>query len=225
MLAKFENGYYLEVYEEIDKEDINESIYSYHVYDEEFDMVDRGWTEYRSMDMYYPMNLIDYILEYCEPDELDGQKGKYEILDIETMEEHEKYFKDFFSVEYGEHPNGEWALERQGTDHDDIRYYKSKEAAKMVMMKETEEYEDYENQDINDEYCEISDEEFYQSWAIYKREHFDNKKDELLYEIEMEIGRADTGITQYVYELQDTSVARDHLEKITRLINELKEVI
>lgn len=209
MLAKFENGYYLEV-----GNDIENDTYLYIVFNDEFDIEDTGWTEYRSIELYYPMTLIDYILQYCEPSDV---KGKYEILEYETMKE--------FLVSLEEDLDGEWILERQGTDHDDIRYYKSKEAAKMVMMKETEEYEDYENQDINDEYCEISDEEFYQSWAIYKREHFDNKKDELLYEIEMEIGRADTGITQYVYELQDTSVARDHLEKITRLINELKEVI
>ena len=82
MLAKFENGYYLEV-----ENDIENDIYYYTVFNEEFISEDNGWTEYRSIELYYPMTLIDYILQYCEPSDV---KGKYEILDVETMEEYLK---------------------------------------------------------------------------------------------------------------------------------------
>lgn len=214
MLAKFENGYYLEIFEEIDKEDVNESIYSYCVYDEDLDYVNNGWTKYRDIELYYPMNLIDYILEYCEPNDVTG---KYEILEYKTMEA--------FLMSLKEDYNGKWVLERQGTDFDDISYYKSEKAARFNMMKEIRDYEDYENQDINDTYCEITDEEFYQNWTIYKRKRFKNRKDELFYEIEKEIERTYNGISQYACELQDTSVASSHLDKIMELIIELKEVI
>ena len=166
MLAKFENGYFLEVVHSGNE-------YDYEIYDNELDSVDGGYTEYRSMDMYYPKNLIDYILEFCEPYDLKGQKGKYEILEQETMEEYEKFIKDFLA----EDPDGKWILERQGTNKEDIRCYKTKEAAKFVMMKEVEEYRDCKNKDINyinELYCEVTGEEFFQSWSFYKKEYFNN---------------------------------------------------
>lgn len=208
MLAKFENGYYLEV---VHNKNTNE--YNYEIYDDELDYVDDGWTEYRDIEMYYPMNLIDYILKFCKPDDVEG---KYEILSYETMNELLESLK--------EDPDGEWILERQGTDNDDIRYYKTKEAARTIMLKEIEEY-DVEYESFSDTYFEFGYEEFFQSWNLYKKGQFINKKDELLDEIEMELSRADIGISQYAYELLDTDVARNHLEKIKKLINELKEVI
>ena len=45
--------------------------------DEFGNCVDNGYTEYRSIDMYYPMNESDYILKYCEP---EGCEGKYDII-------------------------------------------------------------------------------------------------------------------------------------------------
>ena len=75
MLAKFACGYFLEV---IISQDGTE--YLYYVYDEDRDMIDSGWTEYRDIELYYPKNLIDYILEFCEPDDVSGT---YEL--VETM--------------------------------------------------------------------------------------------------------------------------------------------
>ena len=120
MLARFENGYFLEV--GIDEE---ENEYGYSVYDENGDEVDSGHTEYRDLSMYYPMNLIDYILEYCEPYDTNG---KYLLLEQESMYD--------YLEKYGEDPNGEWILERQGTDYDDVRYFKTEEAAQYKMNRE-----------------------------------------------------------------------------------------
>lgn len=87
MLAKFDNEVLLEV---IVGKDINGfHVYNYTVFDLD-GILDYGWTEYRSMEMYYPMNEIDYILEFCEPDYV---KGKYELLKYETIEEYEKYLE------------------------------------------------------------------------------------------------------------------------------------
>lgn len=81
MLARFENGYFLEVV--VEKDTFGFHQYVYRVLDVDGDTLDDGWTEYRSMDLYHPMNEIDYILEYCEPDYVEG---KYEILEC-TLEE------------------------------------------------------------------------------------------------------------------------------------------
>ena len=80
MTAKFGNGYFLEVgyYEE-------ENEYVYTVLDEEGYQVDCGYTEYRSIEMYYPMNEIDYILAYCKPEYVEG---KYEIIPFESVDEY-----------------------------------------------------------------------------------------------------------------------------------------
>lgn len=81
MLARFENGYFLEVTVEKDCWGFHQ--YVYRVLDVYGDELDCGHTEYRSMDLYCPMNEIDYILEFCEPDDVEG---KYEILEC-TLEE------------------------------------------------------------------------------------------------------------------------------------------
>lgn len=72
MKALFENGYVLEV-------TVNEAEneYNYEVLDEFGNHVDGGWTEYRSIEMYYPMNEIDYIKEFCNPAFCEGQ---YKII-------------------------------------------------------------------------------------------------------------------------------------------------
>jgi hypothetical protein len=211
MLAKFENGYFLEVL--IDKE---ENAYGYTVYDEDGDYVDDNSTEYRSMEMYYPMNEIDYILEFCEPEDVDG---KYELLEYETMEEYLPHEDD----------NGKWILERQG-DEEDIRNYRTFEAAQRVMRKE---YKDIYGDDnsyhmentLEDDYAIIGDEEFYQYWKIYEEKTFDNPIEKKFDEIQKELDRADTGVSQYAFELMSTDVIRDHLYKVEQLLNELKEMI
>ena len=86
MLAKFENGYFLEVL--VDEVEKNE--YEYTVYDKEGDEIEFSWTAYRDIEMYYPMNLIDYIIQYCEPKEV---QGKYEILEQKYMDEYLKVNK------------------------------------------------------------------------------------------------------------------------------------
>lgn len=213
MLARFENGYFLEV---VIENDINGfPQYAYTVYDEDFLGADKYHTEYRSMEMFYPMNEIDYILEFCDPEEVEGE---YELLKQKTMEEYEESFE--------EDPNGEWCLERQGTDYDDIRCYKTEEAARTIMFKEAEEAaEETENSDIDDDYCEVSGEEYFQCWKLYKKETFKTKKEELFNKIELELGRVHTGISQYAWELQDSWVIGHHVEKVEDLIKQLKEMM
>lgn len=70
MRAIFKNGHTLEV-RVVDQD------YRYDVHDEENNLIEEGWTEYRSIDLYYPMNEIDYIVTYCEP---VGCEGEYEIV-------------------------------------------------------------------------------------------------------------------------------------------------
>lgn len=80
MIAKFENDHFLEVgYDEEENE------YVYIVYDEEGYQVDSGYTEYRDLGMYYPMNEVDYILEFCEPECVEG---KYEIVHFESVDKY-----------------------------------------------------------------------------------------------------------------------------------------
>lgn len=213
MLAKFENGYFLEVLHNVE---YNE--YEYCVYDTDGDMESINWTEYRDIELYYPKNLIDYILEFCEPDEV---KGKYELLDFKDMDE---YLDSF-----GEDPSGKWILERQG-DEEDIRNYRTFEIAQHVMNKEYKEiYGDnnsYHMEDeLEDDYAIIGDEEFYQSWKIYEEKIFENPIEQKFYEIQKELDRADVGVSQYAFELMSTDVIRDHLYKVEQLLNELKEMV
>ena len=217
MLAKFENGYFLEVVH--NEEDNN---YDFTIYDKNMEYEDDGYTEHRSIDMYYPMNEIDYILEFCEPDYVDG---KYELLEFETMEEYEKHMKEFLK----EYTNGEWLLERKGTEYTDKRKFKTEEAAQRILKMEYEEMlEDYDcpmSEEIEENYAHIGDEEFYQSWTIYKKKTYSSTIEELIDKINMELNRADTGVSQYAFELQDTSVVSDHIYKAQRLLSELKEMI
>lgn len=213
MLARFENGYYLEVI--INKEELN---YDYNIYDEDRWSQDSGWTGYRSMELYHPMNEIDYICEFCDPDFVEG---KYELLPYDTMEDYEEYL-DY--LEYGD-GYGDWCLERQGTDNDDVRHYKTEENAKAIMLKEVEECESGDDQSISDNYCIVYGEEYFQSWSIYKKETFETEKDKLFDEIEKEFDRVYVGISQYAWELQDTDVIGYHVEKVQKLVNKLKEMI
>lgn len=86
MLAEFENGWFLEVVHEGNE-------YDYTIYDNELEENDGGCTEYRNMEMFYPMNEIGYILTYCIPEDFSELDGKYEILEYETMEEYLKSLK------------------------------------------------------------------------------------------------------------------------------------
>lgn len=208
MLARFENGWFLEVVH-------NKKEYNFHIYDEEGWCEDTGYTEYRSIDMYYPLDEIGYILEFCDPIGVDGE---YEILPYKTMKEYEKFLE--------EDPNGKWCLERQGSEYDDIRYYKTAEAARTIMFKEFNEMaEDYYDLNKNDSYCSIGRSESFQSWTIYQKKTSRSKKGKLLNEIELELERIDTGVDQYAFELQDTWVIRNHIEKVEELIIELKEMM
>lgn len=220
MLAKFENGYYLEV--TVGEDDYGFHQYCYKVFDVIGYEIDSGRTEYRSMEMYYPMNEIDYILEYCDPYDVEG---KYKLLQYETMDEYEKYLDE---LKRG-NKVGKWILETQGTDHDGIRKYSSFDEAYRVMEMEYETIDDElgccMESELTDEYAVIGDEEYYQSWSIYEKKSFDNPIEEKFYEIQMEIGRVDTGVSQYAYELEDTDVIRDHLCKVEKLINELREMM
>lgn len=219
MLAKFENGYFLEV---VHNEEDNE--YNYSVYNEDMEQEDiyGGCTEYRSIEMYYPMNEIDYILEFCEPDYV---KGKYELLKFETMEDYEDYLDD---LEYGD-IDGEWCLERQGTYEEDIRYYETEEDAKFVLQREYKEMlEDHDcpMAEHFDEYSAyIGEDEFYQSWTIYEKKSYASKVDEIIDKIKMELDRTYTGVDQYAFELSDTSVATDHVYRAKKLLKELEELI
>ena len=86
MLAKFENGYFLEVYINEYKDGTLE--YLYNVYDEELNICHcSGWTEYRNIEMYCPMNEIDYILTYCNPKLV---KGKYELMSFDVMKDYKR---------------------------------------------------------------------------------------------------------------------------------------
>ena len=88
MLAKFENGYFLEVnvfeYSDGEKE------YEFKVIEDEYYLITQGYTEYRSIELYWPLDEIGYILEYCDSNPgVEILKGnKYEILKEETFEEY-----------------------------------------------------------------------------------------------------------------------------------------
>lgn len=88
MLARFENGWYLEV---IHNEEDN--MYEFIVYDKMRNKVTNGWTGYRSIEMYYPMNEIDYILEWCDSnDEIYRLKGySYQFVSYHTMKDFRTY--------------------------------------------------------------------------------------------------------------------------------------
>lgn len=88
MLAKFENGYSLEVnviqYYDGEKE------YEFEVMDDENCFVAQGYTEYRNIELYWPLDEIGYILEYCNSNPgIEILKGnKYEIMKEKTFEEY-----------------------------------------------------------------------------------------------------------------------------------------
>lgn len=81
MLARFENGYFMEV--TVDKDVFGFHQYFYTEFDALGDEADGGHTEYRDIDLYYPMNEIDYILAFCKPNWVEG---KYEILECSLEE-------------------------------------------------------------------------------------------------------------------------------------------
>ena len=82
MIAKFENGYLLKV-----KHVKKYKEYVFAVYDEKGHKQLCGHTEYRSIELYYPMNEIDYILAYCE---LAYVQGKYVLLSVKSVHEYLK---------------------------------------------------------------------------------------------------------------------------------------
>lgn len=219
MLARFENGWFLEVVINIEEDEPEASTYDFAIYDEDREYVNGDYTEYR---MYYPLDEIGYILYHCNTPELENLNKEYTILKQNTMIEYIDYLCD---LKYGE-KDGDWILERQGTDYDDIRYYLTEEDAKAAMIMEVEESDVPECYwSVFENYCIVSDSEYFQSWEVYKKKEFTTEKDRLFNEIEREIERTYTGIDQYAYELTSTWVAKNHLEKLEELITELKEMI
>lgn len=122
-----------------------------------------------------------------------------------------------------------WILERQGTEYNDKRKFNSFEDARKMMRKEYKEtlggYEYHMENSLEDDCATVGDEEYYQSWGIEEEKTFDNSVEQKFYEIKCELGRVDTGVSQYAFELMDTDVIRDHLYEVERLIDELKEMI
>ena len=81
MLARFKNGYFLETIH-----DSKENEYRYAVYDKNGIIDQSGWTEYRDIELYYPLNnLIEYLIEYCNLQ--NEMKCEYIILPYETFRE------------------------------------------------------------------------------------------------------------------------------------------
>ena len=223
MLAKFENGNILEVIHKttdtvmvyecgkyVEKEiEVDELVYT--VYDENGDDLYDGWTEYRDLSKYPGLNEIDYIIKYCEP---NGVEDEYEFLPYNDIE---AYFSPT------ETPDGEWLLERKGAEND-IRTYSRFDEAQRVMQQE---YLAVEASDM----CCFSDnalvagEEYYQHWQIDRKEVHSNLIDEKVALLQKELDRAQLGVSQYTYELMDTSVIRDHLDKMETMLEELKELL
>lgn len=132
--------------------------------------------------------------------------------------------KDFLEEDF----NGKWILETKGDDND-IRYFNTEEKARQVMEDEyneiLEDHECYMVADIYDNDAYIGDTEFYQSWKIYKKKSYLNKVEELIDKINIELDRAYDGVTQYSFELMDTSVATDNIFEAEKLLKELEELI
>ena len=122
-----------------------------------------------------------------------------------------------------------WILETQG-EEENIREYLTFDEAHSVMKQEYEVVYKRENRFITDSilednFADVCNEDFYQSWKIYKQKNFKNPIEKRLYEIKRELDRADMGVTEYVYKLNDSNVIREHLCKIEKLVNELEEMI
>ena len=120
-----------------------------------------------------------------------------------------------------------YILETQGKETD-IREYPTFKEAQSVMIKEYKEVRGdscWMEDGIQCNFATLGDEEFYQSWVIYEEGIFDNPIEEKFNEIQMELNRADTGVSQYAFELMNTDVIRGHLYKVEQLLNELKEMI
>ena len=223
MLARFENGYYLEVLAEIGEDDPEESIFSYKIYDEYCDYLKGYWTAYRNLELYHPLNMIDYILQFCNPKHLEG---KYEILPYEKMDYYEMYL-DY--LEDGD-SDGDWCLERQGTDYDDVRYYKTEEDAKAAMEKDVDYFKKvylFKHYYLTsmDDYCELSGDEYFQRWTVYESPVCKTETEAILNDMQICINRTFIGIDEYACELNGTWVATKHLDNLQKLLNRLKEMI
>ena len=192
--------------------DYKENIWRYTVFDRYGDELDDGWTTVVNLELHYPMNEVDYILQFCEP---DGVSGEYEILPYAEVE-------NYFSPT--ETPDGEWLLERKGLEND-IRTYARLDEAQRVMEQE------YLSEETVDERCCFSDnalvaaDGFYQHWQIDQKVTHSNPVDEKIALLQKELDRAQLGVSQYTYELGSTDVIRDHLDKMEVMLEELKELI
>jgi hypothetical protein len=216
MLAKFDNGYFLEVL--IEKDENGKEELEIVVYDEVGDFVTIDFAEYQDVNACDSTNLIDYALRTSN---VGYVKGKYKMLNEETMDDYLASCKP--------DPNGKWVLEAQGTDDEYIKRYLTEEAAQAAMTYAYNEVFDEKHPcmacECDENYAFLGDEEFYQSWKVYQEKTSDNPLETQLIAIQMELNRADVGVTQYAYELMDTDVIREHLYKVECLLDELKEMI
>lgn len=227
MLVKFEKRFIFDVVNECFLEieiDEKELTYEYTLYDKDGNLKDMETSHCQDIDDM--KDDIWFILNYCYPQKIMNKLiyeefdiHRYELLPYETMEDYLDY------LEHGD-DDGDWCLERQGTDYEDIKYYKTEEDAKAAMIKEvsSEDYEDYEP-DIDYPCCEASGEEYYQKWTVYKKPTYKTETERILNEIQLEIDRTYNGISQYAWELQDSYVIEKHLTKVEKLVNKLKEMI
>ena len=143
MLARFENGNYLEI---VIKYDINGfPHYVYTTYEMTMDYLydmDDGKTEYRSMEMYYPMNEFDYICTFCDP---YGLEGEYKILEEKTMKEYFNKYRYNFDLD------SEETLIKKELHNDQLFVcLADKEYAMFVLANDKMDAEDY----AYDWYCE-----------------------------------------------------------------------
>lgn len=207
MLARFNNDYVLEV---VHNMETNE--YEFDVYDDEDCHLTCGYTEYRDIELYYPMNLIDYILQFCEP---EGVSGDYKILDYKTFSDYEARFD----------ANGDWIVEDSDTVLE--QSFVTLEIAQDYMKRQfnEENYSDCFESYIDERSAYVGKCGSYRGWRIYENKKYGNLEEKLFAEIRRELERANDGITQYAFELNDTDTARSHIYKAEELLGELEKLL
>ena len=120
-----------------------------------------------------------------------------------------------------------WILERQGSAYYDKREFSSLEKAQEVMESEYEQrIEDgYDQGDCDNDCAFVSDHEYFQAWDIYEKKENLTPIEKAFNEIYLQFNRIDNGVEQYAWELQDTGVITYHIDKLRKMIDELKEMV
>ena len=207
MLARFNNDYVLEV---VHNMETNE--YEFDVYDDEDCHLTCGYTEYRDIELYYPMNLIDYIVQFCEP---EGISGSYQILDYDSFDSYERRFD----------ADGDWLVECSDTVI--VKSFATLEIAQDYVKREFNQLNYSESCEtcMEDRYAYVGKCGNYTSWRIYEKKEFTTPEEKLFDEIRKELDRADDGVIQYAFELMDTDTARSHIYKAEELLGELEKLL